>query len=211
MSEVHFLSIDIANRLYTQNCSCVNLKKLFDFVLSAASEKNIEKYLKARSDYINNYINSIFVHTVEPLVDKRSCRQKDFVLSNTLYRSLKEHLFTLSFVKEDFKKEGLKKYNLILPSSASTLLSIFGSPGIKKSIEISDYIEFTSNFIKTSLQFHEKLVKTHTPAIPRDLISFLKLEVLTLRIYSTYFLKIRKNGSNQNGLDKMEESSNTPI
>lgn len=207
MTEVNILPIDISERLFTQSCDCVkklNFTQSLNDIQTAQSENNIDNYLKERSIYVYNYINCIFVHTISPLAtlspltEQNECRKKDFISTNCLKSALFEHLQTITFMQNELEKEQTKKCYIILPNSVSNLLDIFGCPKLNRAIELQSYLELVNNFIKTSLLLHEKLLHRSSVAKPNSLLSYLKLEILTLRICTNYRrLKTIRNGIQQ--------------
>jgi len=226
MSEIELVIIpkNIADKLYTKNCTCLHLKENCLAVDRAKIEKSIEKYQITRTSYINNYIHSVFLHTAEPLLDNnKDCRNKEYILSKSLRDALIEHIQTITIFEEALKTQKNRKFSILLPKDASNLLEIFGYPELYKAVEIHDYIEFIRIFMRGSLLLHGKLVQTFSTSKPRSLISFLKLEALTLRIFGSYWEYIKKTPKpqQQNGVmvlqpsevgpSQLEKSSNTPI
>ena len=190
--EIHFITKDIANRLYTQTCDCSNLKQLGELVQIASREKNVVNYLQKRYNYVRAALNSLYLHTTESSVGWKPCQGKDFVLTNNLTKVLREHLFILELIKNEIKND--RPTQIVLSHSVSTLLDIFGYPPVNKSVELFKYIEVLSNFLQSTLDLQNLLVKTCGQAKPNSLHQHYKLELLTIILFSYYLTKIRKNG-----------------
>jgi hypothetical protein len=217
MSYVFVLPREIVERLYTQCCDCFDFAKSLSDLEAVKQENNFETYYKELLEFVIKYIKNIFLHTSPiPLLEKKPCRQKDFVLSNNLVTILKIHIEILELFEQHLKEEKAKKFQVIIPAQQSDLLEIFGNPTlITKSIEIFNYIDFNKTFLEGTLKLYSELVKTYTPADPKTLISQLKFLVLSLRIITTYKRIFTRNviipTTDSNEQLKLELHSDTSI
>ena len=208
---------EIVNRLHTETCDCANLEEL-RLAYQTAKSKSVSEYVSARYNYVCKYINLVFIHTAEPLVDDKPCRRKDFVLTNDLRKALIEHFETLNLITKDLEKDEVSRrpFLIIFPQTAANLLQLFGYPGLTKSVQVHEYMKLMQRFLSASIQLHEKLVQPYTATNPSSLLSFLKLETLSLRIFQSWS-KVKQNGgsnsqpSNQNGPSQLADPSNTSI
>lgn len=213
MSPVFFLTQDIAKKLYTETCDCLDFEQLKSAVEKSEKENNIEKYLKDRHNLLYRYNSQVFIHTNEFLTHA-PCMDKEFVLSNTIRTSLIGHLHTLKLIKENLLEIKAKKTFILIPPQAKCLLEVFGNPGgLSKSIEIYDYLEIIESYLKSSLALHEKLVKTCAATKAKSLQRYLTLEIFTLQFFNAFYSnsKSTRYDRTQNGFDKLAESSDTPI
>lgn len=179
------MPVDIADRIYTKNCNCVDLveaKRLLD----TTETTNLQAYVKARENYLIKYINSIFVHTSDPLLSDKFCRNKDFVLTNYLRDELGEHLKLLTLILSEVKDKR-KTYYRFSPIFAKNLITIFGVTKFFKFAIIPDIFYKIQDFLTATLKLHEELAELHSPATAESLISFLKLEIVTIRLIQSYF------------------------
>ena len=214
MSYVFVLPKEVVERLYTQCCDCFDFKKALTELEAVTKENNIEKLVKATFKFVSTYVKNLVHHTGRiPLLQKKPCRNKDFVLSNNLASVLKIHIELLNNIEAHLYKEKARKLQIIIPPDQSDLLELFGSPTIAKSIELTKYIELTKKFLVGTLNLYSELAKTFTPANPSILCSHLKLIVLTLRIFGSYLE--RSNYVTEpifsHGSIKLELHSDTPL
>ncbi len=217
MSYVFVLPRETVERLYTQCCDCFDFAKAISDLEAVKQENHFEKYYKALFEFVFTYIKNIFFHTNPlPLLEKKPCRQKDFVLSNNFVTITKIHIELLELFEKHLKEENAKKFQVIIPTHESDLIDIFGNPAlITKSIEIYKYIDLSKPFLQATLNLYSELVRNFTPADPKTLISHLKFLVLSLRIIANYKKIIGRHAiiptPDNNGPLKLELHSDTPI
>lgn len=214
MSYVFVLPREIVERLYTQCCDCFDYTKAIAELEAVKKENNIEKLVKATFKFVSTYVKNLVSHTGRlPLLAKKPCRDKDFVLSNNLASVLKIHIELLNIIEAHLYKEKARKFQIIIPPNQSDLLELFGSPTITKSIELQKYIDLSKKFLEGTVNLYSELAKTFTPANPSILCSHLKLIVLTLRIFALYLVKSNHVTEPifNHGSIKLELHSDTPL
>ena len=195
MSYVFVLPREVIERLYTQCCDCFDFTKAITDLEAVKKEDNIDKAITATFEFVSTYVRNIVYHTGRlPLLEHKTCREKDFVLSNNLATVLKLHIEFIKLIETILEREKARKYHIIIPPHQSNLLEVFGSPTIVKSIELHHYIDLAKTFLEGTLKFYSAIAKTFTPAAPNILVGHLKFIVLTLRIFVSYRVKNNRNG-----------------
>jgi hypothetical protein len=215
MSYVFVLPREIIERLYTQCCDCFDFTKAITDLEAVKKEDNIDKAITATFKFVSTYVKNIVLHTGRlPLLQHKTCREKEFVLSNNLTTVLKLHIEFLKLVETILEREKARKFHIIIPPHQSDLLEVFGSPNLAKSIELHHYIDLAKTFLEGALKFYSAIAKTFTPAAPNILVGHLKFIVLTLRIFASYRVKNNSDGKlpiYYNGSIELELHADTPI